>query len=171
MTGSFSSNIHKLYLIKLSKWFMLIMPVAALFYNANGLSIQDIYILQSTYSLSVALVEIPSGYFADVIGRKKSLIFGSFLGTLGFIIYSLSQDLSGFLIAEIILGLGGAVYQVLIQPSSTIALQPIIKSIAISNMKAESLHLVILPKPSRQLEVVCLLYTPATEGYILLRPA
>ncbi len=102
------SNIYKLYLIKLSKWLMLIMPIVALFYSENGLSDFDIFLLQAIYSVSVSVMEIPSGYMADIIGRKKSLIAGSILGTLGFVIYSFSHSFSGFLVAEIILGLGGS---------------------------------------------------------------
>ncbi len=108
MRPSVHANIYYLYLIKLSKWLMLIMPIVALFYNDNGLDEFDIYLLQAIYSLSVACMEIPSGYMADVIGRKKSLIMGSILGTLGFALYSISSSFGHFLIAEIILGLGGS---------------------------------------------------------------
>jgi len=87
---------------------MLIMPIVALFYTDNGLDDFDIYLLQAVYSISVAILEIPSGYMADVIGRKKSLVIGSLLGTLGYVIYSLSSGFYGFLWAEMILGLGGS---------------------------------------------------------------
>lgn len=101
-------NVYSLCIIKLSKWLMLIMPVVALFYNANGLDEFDIYLLQAIYSVSVAVLEIPSGYAADIVGRKKTLIIGAILGTLGFVIYSCSHSFTGFLIAEIILGVGGS---------------------------------------------------------------
>lgn len=101
-------NIYYLYLIKLSKWFMLIMPVVALFYTENGLDELDIYLLQAIYSLGVAIMEIPSGYMADIIGRKKSMVLGAFLGTFGFILYTFSASFSEFLVAEIILGLGAS---------------------------------------------------------------
>ncbi len=84
------------------------MPVVALYYKENGLDDFDIYTLQAVYSLSVAFLEIPSGYMADVIGRRTSLIAGAILGTIGFGIYSLSSGFSHFLVAEIILGLGGS---------------------------------------------------------------
>lgn len=87
---------------------MLIMPIVALYYSANGLAASDIYLLQAIYSLSVAVLEIPSGYMADIIGRKKSLIAGSILGALGYFVYSISSDFTGFLIAEMVLGLGGS---------------------------------------------------------------
>ena len=105
---SIENNIYFLYLIKLSKWLMLIMPVAALFYTANGLDDFDIYLLQAIYSFSVAAMEIPSGYMADVIGRRTSLIVGSILGTLGFALYSLSDSFTTFLVAEMVLGVGGS---------------------------------------------------------------
>ena len=108
MKRTLQTNIYSLYLIKLSKWFMLIMPIVALFYTDNGLSDFDIYLLQAIYSVSVAVLEIPSGYMADIIGRKKSLVMGSILGAAGYVIYSLSTGFSGFLLAEITLGLGGS---------------------------------------------------------------
>lgn len=84
------------------------MPIVALFYNENGLNEFDIFLLQAIYSISVAILEIPSGYMADVVGRRTTLILGSILGTLGFVIYSVSDSFLGFLVAEIILGIGGS---------------------------------------------------------------
>lgn len=108
MPRSYRFNIYYLYLIKLSKWLMLIMPIVALFYNENGLNDFDIFLLQAIYSVSVAIMEIPSGYMADVVGRKKTLILGSIMGTLGYLIYSVTHDFTGFLVAEITLGIGGS---------------------------------------------------------------
>jgi len=108
MLKSYHLNIYFLYLIKLSKWLMFVMPIVALFYNENGLSDFDIFFLQAIYSASVAVMEIPSGYMADVVGRKKTLVLGSILGTAGYLIYSISHDFSGFLVAEIVLGIGGS---------------------------------------------------------------
>jgi MFS family permease len=99
-------NIPRLYLIKIAKWFMLYMPIVVPFYESNGLSMKDIMVLQAVYSIAIVVLEIPSGYLADVIGRKKTLIIGAVFGTLGFTAYSLSFGFTGFLIAEIILGIG-----------------------------------------------------------------
>lgn len=82
------------------------MPIVVLFYNENGLEQFDIFLLQGIYSIAIVVLEIPSGYFADVLGRKKTLTFGAILGFLGFITYALTHGFWGFLIAEIILGLG-----------------------------------------------------------------
>jgi len=108
MLHAYSRNIYCLYLLKLAKWLMLIMPIVALFYKANGLDEFDIYVLQAIYSLSVAILEIPSGYMADIMGRKKTLVLGSILGAAGYGIYSVSYSLPGFVLAEITLGVGGS---------------------------------------------------------------
>ncbi len=108
MPRTYSSNIPKLYIIKLAKWFMLTMPIIVLFYQENGLSMQNVLTLKAFYSVAVVIMEIPSGYFADIWGRKKTLIFGSILGCLGFVVYSFSFDFYGFLLAELILGVGSS---------------------------------------------------------------
>ena len=59
---------------------MLTMPVVFLFYQENGLSTRDLFLLKAVYSASIVLFEIPSGYFGDIWGRKTSLVIGSFLG-------------------------------------------------------------------------------------------
>jgi len=99
-------NVYKLYIIKVAKWFMLVMPIAVLFYNDNGLEQFEILLLQGIYSVAIVALEIPSGYIADVFGRKKTLLIGSLLGFLGYLVYSFSFGFIGFLLAEIILGFG-----------------------------------------------------------------
>lgn len=99
-------NIIRLYILKVSHWFMLVMPIVVLFYRANGLNVSQVFILQSVYSLSIVLLEIPSGYFADVLGRKNTITTGAILGFIGFGIYSITYDFWGFFIAEVILGFG-----------------------------------------------------------------
>lgn len=100
------SNIWKLYVIKASKWLMLFMPIIWLFYQENGLTITDLFIIQSIYSVTIAVIEIPSGYVADVLGRRNSLIIGTFFGMLGMIVYSFSFGFEGFLLAALCLGVG-----------------------------------------------------------------
>ncbi len=106
MKKTTKSNIWKLYLIKISKWFMLFMPYIVPFYTSNSLDMQQVMILQAVYSVSIVALEIPSGYFADVIGRRRTLIIGCILGTIGFSIYSFSYGFLGFLLAELVLGFG-----------------------------------------------------------------
>lgn len=99
-------NITRLYLIKIAKWFMLYMPIIVLFYQENGLEMQDVFLLQGVYSVAIVILEIPSGYLADVLGRKMTLIIGTILGFGGFVIYSVSFGFWGFLLAELTMGIG-----------------------------------------------------------------
>jgi phosphopantothenoylcysteine synthetase/decarboxylase len=41
-----------------------------LFWRANGLSMHEIMLLQALFAASLALFELPSGYAADLLGRK-----------------------------------------------------------------------------------------------------
>ena len=84
------------------------MPVVVLFYQDNGMGMQEIFILKAIYSVAIVGMEVPSGWMADVWGRKKTLLAGSFLGAFGFLIYSFSFGFWAFAIAEIVLGIGHA---------------------------------------------------------------
>ena len=99
-------NILALYLIKLSKWFSLVMPIIVLFYEDHGLGLQDVFILKSVYSIAAVALEIPSGYLADVWGRKKCLLLGSVLFFGGYLCYSFTSTFAAFLCAELLLGIG-----------------------------------------------------------------
>ncbi len=102
----YAGNISKLYLIKVAKWFMLTMPILLLFFQDLGFTVEESFQLKAIYSIAIVVFEIPSGYVADVLGRKRTLIIGSILGTLGFAIYSFTSGFYAFLAAELILGIG-----------------------------------------------------------------
>ncbi len=104
--GQVQSNIIRLYIIKLSKWLMLTMPIVFLFYKENGLATQDLFLLKAIYSFAIVVFEVPSGYFGDIWGRKSSLVLGSVLGFVGFALYCVSTEFWGFLICEVLLGIG-----------------------------------------------------------------
>jgi len=108
MIAKFEKNISRLYLIKISKWFNLVMPVVVLFYQDNGMGMQEIFTLKAIYSVAIVAMEVPSGWMADIWGRKKTLFAGSILGATGFLIYSFSFGFWAFAVAEIVLGIGHA---------------------------------------------------------------
>lgn len=69
---------------------------------------QEIFIIQSVFAIGVVLFEVPTGYFSDVVGRKKTLLLGSIIGTLWLALYSFSSWFWSFLFAELILWLGSS---------------------------------------------------------------
>jgi MFS family permease len=77
-----------------------------LFYQDNGMGMQEIFVLKSIYSLAIVALELPSGWMADVWGRKKTLLLGAVLGSAGFLMYSFSYGFWAFVAAEVVLGAG-----------------------------------------------------------------
>lgn len=103
---TFTRNILSLYLVKISKWFTLVMPIIVLFYEKNGLGLQDVFILKSVYSIAAVTLEIPSGYLADIWGKRNCLIMGCILYFGGYMCYSFTFTFEAFMFAEILLGIG-----------------------------------------------------------------
>ncbi len=106
MQEKLKSNIWKFYLFQAFSALAFFVPIIVLFWQENGLNLTQIMILQSLFSLTVVLLEVPSGYFADVFGRKESLIFASSFLTIGIFTYSLGYNFYQFLIAEIFWAFG-----------------------------------------------------------------
>ena len=66
------------------------LPITAIYFiDTAGLSIKDIGLLSAYFSLIQFLAEVPTGYFADRIGRVKSLRIGTILAALATTIYVL----------------------------------------------------------------------------------
>ena len=85
---------------------MLTQPILMLYFKDTGLSTEQAFKLKAIYSAAIVLLELPSGYFADVLGRRLTLIIGAVCGTLGFLFYSLGNGFWFFLVAELTLGIG-----------------------------------------------------------------
>ncbi len=85
---------------------MLTMPIIMLFYKDMGLSNEQAFLLKAIYSISIVIFELPSGYLADILGRKITLIMGAVMGTAGFAFYSFGEGFWMFLVAELTLGIG-----------------------------------------------------------------
>ncbi len=94
--------------IRALRAFMVTMPIVVIYWQNQGLSIRDIFVLQVIFSVAIVVLEIPSGYFADRFGRKGSLLLGVIFGTLGFLLYFLSTSFWGFALAEIVLAMSAA---------------------------------------------------------------
>jgi MFS family permease len=101
-------NILKMHLLKGVLWFMVSMPIIVLFFQSYDLTLTEVMLLQSIYSLSLALFEIPSGYIADVFGRKKSIVLGTILSFIGYLFFSFFDGFYTFAIAQALVGIAGS---------------------------------------------------------------
>jgi MFS family permease len=97
-----------MYFLKGVLWFMLSMPIIILFFKENGLSLTEIMTLQGAYSLTVALFEVPSGYLADLFGRKACIVFSTIFSFIGFLFFCFFSGFYYFLIAQILVGFAGS---------------------------------------------------------------
>lgn len=93
-------NTWKLYLFEATSGSIFFVAIIVPFLQENGLSLQQVFILQGFFSVLVLLFEIPSGYLSDRWGRKTTLLIGSLAYLLGVSVYSLGSTMWMFLVAE-----------------------------------------------------------------------
>jgi len=106
------SNITKFYFYRLLNCFVFHTPIFILYWK-NYLSLTQIMVVTIAFTGLGILLEVPSGIFADLYGRKKALILGTssyFLAAIGFILAPMLGSIAGnffmwFLIAECFAGI------------------------------------------------------------------
>ena len=105
---SLDSNLLKLSILRglAFAWFPI--PTIVLFYESHGLNLAQVVWLKTILSLSILLLEVPSGYLADRWGRKACLVAGSGVWVGSWFIYCLGSSFSEFAIAEIFAGVAGS---------------------------------------------------------------
>ena len=106
MSAQLSNNIGRTLLLSFFESFLVIMPVAVPFFQSKGLSMQEVFALQALFGLVVLVTEVPSGYVADLLGRKRTLVLGAAFVGVG---HSLLLNADGFwtlALFETALGIG-----------------------------------------------------------------
>jgi predicted MFS family arabinose efflux permease len=84
-------------------------PIITLFWKDQiGMSVTDIMLLQAVFGLAVVCFQLPSGYFADRSGYRKSLAAGAVLLAAGWLVYTRAARFATVMIAEVVLGAGSA---------------------------------------------------------------
>ena len=106
MNAQLPKNIGRTLLLGFFESFLVIMPVAVPFFQSKGLSMQEVFALQALFGFVVMITEVPSGYIADLIGRKRTLVLGAAFVGVG---HSLLLNADGFwtlAMFEVALGIG-----------------------------------------------------------------
>ncbi len=80
--------------------------VYPIFLHSRGLNQFQINSVLATYFVVLFLTDVPTGAFADLLGRRRSYVLGASLRVCAFLLYFVAHHYYVFLIAESIDGIG-----------------------------------------------------------------
>ncbi len=106
MNRSLQNNIRTIYTMGFFHSFIVVVPVFVPLLQGYGLTMSQVLQTQAIFALTTALCEVPSGYIADVWGRRPAILLGSVLNGLGFLSLLWADGFVDFLVYEAILGVG-----------------------------------------------------------------
>lgn len=84
----------------------MVIPVFVPLLQGYGLSMAEVMQTQALFALTIALCEVPSGYIADLCGRRRAILVGSAINAVGFVSLLSADTFVDFLVYEFILGIG-----------------------------------------------------------------
>ncbi len=93
-------DLRLFYLFRLLATSYLWVPIFVPFMISRGLTFRDIMILGGLYCAVVIVVEVPTGAFADRIGRRPSMMLGALLMVASCLIAYQADGFTDFLISE-----------------------------------------------------------------------
>lgn len=103
-------NIWKCYFLSGSWALILLQSVMLPFLQYRSLSLTEIFWLQSIFSIVLICCEIPSGYFADRFGRKKTLIYAALWKAVGATGFAIMPDFFGLAFSYALIAIGNSLY-------------------------------------------------------------
>lgn len=107
---SIKTNIWKIYVLYGIRGALIHIPILVIFLQDNGLSLQQVFILQATWSVIQIILEVPSGYVSDKWGRKPTIIVGTLCKVLGIFAYCLGTNFLDFAVAVTMLAIGSSFF-------------------------------------------------------------
>lgn len=79
-------------------------PTVVILWKENGVSLADGVLLQMIFTITMLVLDVPTGYLADLIGRRTALVLSSLLYLAGAASYTGANGFEGFLAGELLLG-------------------------------------------------------------------
>ena len=104
--SALENNVRRVLALSFFQTFMVVIPVVVPFMESKGLDMQEILTLQAIFAAVIVLLEVPSGYVADVLGRKSTLVIGSLFYGLGNSLLVVADGFWGLAAFEICLAIG-----------------------------------------------------------------
>jgi predicted MFS family arabinose efflux permease len=93
-------DLRLFYLFRLLATSYLWVPVSVLLMQQRGLSFSEIMVLGALYCAVVVLVEVPTGVFADRIGRRRSMMLGTLAMAGSCVVAWRADSFEAFALAE-----------------------------------------------------------------------
>ncbi len=81
------------------------LPIFFLYFS-QFLSLKEVILLESVYYFSVVLLEVPSGYFSDKIGRKPTLLISTIGFCVSYLLFLTGYSLAVLAVAQVLLAFG-----------------------------------------------------------------
>ncbi|OIO05158.1 MAG: hypothetical protein AUJ52_14195 [Elusimicrobia bacterium CG1_02_63_36] len=106
----YDRNIPLVFAMNALWMFLVLMPVIVPFYQDLGLDMRAIYTLQAAFGAALFVLEVPSGYAADLFGRKATLMLATLFHGLGFAIFAFAHGFPALLAGEIVLAIAVSLF-------------------------------------------------------------
>jgi MFS family permease len=100
------NQIKKFYLASFLKNQTYFIPIMVLFFQNLGLNYSQIFWIFTIGSVFSFIIEIPTGIFADMVGKRKSIIFSKLFIFISFVAFGLSFNFLTLLLANLLYELG-----------------------------------------------------------------
>ncbi len=75
-------------------------------YFSTVVSLKQIFLLEAIYYASVFVLEVPSGYFSDFFGRKRTLIISTLALSVSYLLFFIGGSFNMFALAQFFLAIG-----------------------------------------------------------------
>ena len=85
--------------------FLVVVPLLVPYWRSLGLSMHEVLELQALFGLAVVIFEVPTGYVADLFGRKTSVVLGGFLSGLCFSCLPFAKTYSELATFEVVIAI------------------------------------------------------------------
>jgi MFS family permease len=108
MTDRARRDLRLFYAFRLLATSYLFVPIFMLFQEGRGLSFFERFALGGIYSAVIILVEVPTGVFADRLGRRRSMMYGAVAMVASCVLAARAHGFVEFAIAESIAALSMA---------------------------------------------------------------
>ncbi|MFT5579430.1 MAG: MFS family permease [Paraglaciecola psychrophila] len=97
-------NIIRIYLMTFLQSAMIITAVFVPLLQRHGLSMSEVLQTQALFAAVIVICEVPSGYLADLWGRKNVIICGALVGFMAFAFLIQASSFNEFLFYELLMG-------------------------------------------------------------------